>query len=262
MTKIKVFDLPTRLFHWCFAGLFVTIYFITNTFDDESTVFTAHMLLGLMLVFITFLRLIWGVMGSKYARFSSFVLAPRDLLAYLKAVLTGTTEAKVGRNPASSWAALTMMGLGFGLGGTGYLMATGRSTDTLEEVHELMANGFLVVALLHIGGIVLHMVRHKDKMGLSMIHGFKNATDTTTGISHSYRAVGLGFMVLIALFTGALLHGYTPANQSLHLFGQTLQLSEDAREGESGEEYEERSGSEDRDDQESEATEREEDDDD
>ena len=76
MRKQLIYDLPTRIFHWGFAGLFVFVIFIAKTVDDENPVFSYHMLAGLMLGGLVTLRIIWGFFGTKYARFSSFALHP------------------------------------------------------------------------------------------------------------------------------------------------------------------------------------------
>ena len=86
MNKKNAFDLPTRVFHWVFAILFVAAFTIANTIDDDSKWYTLHSLSGIMMVFLIFLRGIWGFVGSKYARFSSFKLNPSDLIKYLKSI--------------------------------------------------------------------------------------------------------------------------------------------------------------------------------
>ena len=119
MKAVRVYDLPTRVFHWCFAVLFVTAYAIANLVDDESARFAWHMLAGIALGVAVLLRLVWGVVGTRHARWSDLSLDPRQLAAYLKGVVAGGGRRWVGHNPASSWAALTMMALALALGGSG-----------------------------------------------------------------------------------------------------------------------------------------------
>ena len=109
MRKQLIYDLPTRIFHWAFAGLFVFAFFIAKTVDDENPVFSYHMLAGLMLGGLVTLRIIWGFLGTNYARFSSFALHPKDLIQYLTGILSGNKKRWAGHNPTSSWAALIMM---------------------------------------------------------------------------------------------------------------------------------------------------------
>ena len=110
MQKVKVYDLPTRVFHLFFGVLFATSFLIGKFIDDESAIYAYHMLSGLMMVFMVILRIIWGIIGSKYAKFSSFKLNPKDLVKYFKNVLSGKTKRELGHNPASSFAAMPSFG--------------------------------------------------------------------------------------------------------------------------------------------------------
>ncbi len=222
-----VYDLPTRLFHWLFAGSFIGAYLIASTVSEESASFPLHMLLGLGLCFLVVLRLVWGLVGTRNARFSSFALKPRDLLDYFRSIATGK-GGKVwgGHNPASSWAAIIMLALAAGLGITGLAMTVGGDPEGLEEVHELLANAFLAVALLHIAGVALHTVRHRDGFPLSMVDGHKDLPDGRDTIPASRMAVGLTLLVLAGSFGVYIATHYTPASGKLELFGQTLQLAE------------------------------------
>lgn len=225
-TKVKVYDLPTRLFHWSFAGLFLGAFWIAKTIDEESPAYAFHMLLGLVLVATVLLRGIWGTFGSKYARFSSFALKPAECFGYFRALLLGRTERRLGHNPASSWAAVIMMGLALGLGVTGILMATGGDKEVIEEIHELFANAFLVVVIAHVAGVLLHMFRHRDGIGLSMIHGGKTAIDGESGIARSHAGAGLLYVAILAVFALHISKNYDATTQSLILFGNTLRLGE------------------------------------
>lgn len=82
MAKVKAYDLPTRVFHWIFALLFITSYSIVNFVDDESAIYAYHMISGMVIAFMATLRILWGFSGTTYARFSSFMLKPNDLINY------------------------------------------------------------------------------------------------------------------------------------------------------------------------------------
>ncbi|MCC7442700.1 MAG: cytochrome b/b6 domain-containing protein [Bdellovibrionales bacterium] len=226
MKNTRVYDWPTRIFHWLFAGSFVAAFVIAKYFDDESAYFPVHMLLGLVLVGLVSLRVVWGFIGSRYARFSAFRLRPAELAAYFKNLLTGKGERFLGHNPASSWAAITMMALTLGLGTTGYLMTTGGNMEFIEEVHELLGNVFVVVVIAHVAGILLHTLIHRDWIGLSMIHGGKRPVGLEPGIARSHGALGLLFLSLVGGFVFHLNKNYDPTRQTLNFLGSTLQLGE------------------------------------
>jgi cytochrome b/DNA-binding CsgD family transcriptional regulator len=219
MKKLRVYDLPTRVFHWVFVGLFVGAFFISKVFDDDSSAYPYHMLMGLMLASAVFLRMVWGFVGSRYARFSSFALRPSDLVNYFKDLVAGKAAQKLGHNPASSWAALTMMGLALALAVSGYLMTQGSELkESLEDIHELLANAFMIVAIAHVSGIILHSFTHRDAIGLSMIHGKKVSLSPGGGIDKSYPVIALIFLVLISLIgIFLLLRGSFTLKSSLEL---------------------------------------------
>lgn len=226
MRNNLVYDLPLRVFHWLFAALFVSAFLIAKTIDDESALFSYHMLAGILLGFVVSLRLLWGFVGSKHSRFSSFALHPRDLLNYFLAIFSGDRRRWSGHNPASSWAAILMFGLALGLGTTGILMANGLK-ESLEDLHELLANGFLVVVLLHIAGVVLHSLRHRDGLALSMIDGAKINVPAEERISKSRPAVAILFLLATIAFATFLMNNFDSRQQTLNIFGTTLQLGED-----------------------------------
>jgi cytochrome b len=229
-----VYDFTTRIYHWLFAGLFIVAFAIAKTVDDESPTFAYHMLAGLLLAFTVLLRLVWGVAGTRYARFSSFALNPKDLVSYFTGIVTGDKRRWAGHNPASSWVALVMMALALGLGVTGYLMANGQK-ESFEDIHELLANGFLVVVLLHVAGVILHALRHRDGIGFAMLNGKKTDLTPTASIASARPGAALLFVVLVASFSMYLAKNYDTQRQSLSLFGSTLQLGESEDGGEGGE---------------------------
>lgn len=226
MKKILVYDIPTRLFHWIFATLFIGSFLIGKNVDDETSLFSYHMILGLTLGFAVLLRIVWGFVGSRYARFSSFSLKPSDLIGYFKSAFTSLTKRQLGHNPASSWAALVMMVWALVLGVTGYLMTNADMKESLEDIHELFANTFLLVAIGHILGILFHTYRHKDPIGLSMVTGEKKDGELTAGILRTYPLVGVTFVLLVGLFAGTLFSSFDVTTKRTKIFGQTLQLGE------------------------------------
>lgn len=225
MKNRLVYDLPMRVFHWLFTVLFIGAFLIAKTVDDESPAFSYHMLAGFLLVFTVLLRIVWGFVGTKYSRFSSFALHPKDLVSYFTTMLSGEKRKWAGHNPASSWASLAMFACALGLGVTGYLMASGQK-ETFEDLHELFANGFLVVVLMHVAGIILHSFRHRDGIAFSMIHGEKNEVEAHDSISSSGMGFALLFVGLVITFSSYLARNFDAQKQTLNLFGSTLQLGE------------------------------------
>jgi len=222
MKKGLVYDLPTRLFHWLFSSLFISAFAIAKLIDDESVVYTYHMLLGLMLGFLVLLRVAWGIWGTQYALFRHFKWDPKELFQYFWGIFKGLEKHWAGHNPASSWAALVMMGCALGSVTTGVLMGAGLAKEDMEDIHELFANGFALTALAHVLGIAIHTLRFRDGIGWSMVHGRKAAIKREETISNSYGAVAvLGFLLVIGF--GVYLVRHYEAG-TLHLWGVHLTL--------------------------------------
>lgn len=225
MRSALVYDIPTRIFHWMFSGLFLMSFIIAKTVDDEAVAFSYHMLAGLLLGGLVLWRLVWGVVGSRHARFSGFQLNPFDLKDYMWGILSGSRKRWAGHNPASSWAAITMFLLALGLAATGYLMATGNK-EAFEDIHEFMANAFIVVVALHVAGVIFHSVRHQDGIAFSMIDGKKEPVLEGGDIPS---ARGFAAVLLLALVVSGsiyLVRSFDPQQRTIHLLGQTLQMGD------------------------------------
>lgn len=228
MRKTLVYDLPTRLFHWLFSGLFLVSFIIAKTVDDESLTFSYHMLSGLLLGGLVIWRLIWGVIGSEHSRFSGFNLHPSDLKDYFLGILSGSQKRWSGHNPASGWAAIALFTLALGLAVTGYLMTTGQK-EAFEDLHEFFANTFVIVTIMHVAGVILHSLRHQDSIALSMIDGKKELPNSIS-IS-STRPFGAIFLMALVVSMGLyLFKNFDSSTQTLKIFGQTLQLGENEQE--------------------------------
>lgn len=233
-----VYDLPLRLFHWIFAGFFVMAFVIAKTVDDESPTYVYHMLAGLMLGFTVLLRIIWGLFGTKHARFSGLALDPRDVFSYFLGIVKGEKRKWAGHNPASSWVALVMFFLALGLGVTGYLMTTGQK-EAFEDIHEVFANTFLVVVLMHVAGVIVHSLRYRDMIALSMVDGKKSEVSPSEVISSSRPVIAVLFIVLLAGFANYLARNFDQQKQTLHAFGAVLQLGEGGEQNQGSEHEEE-----------------------
>lgn len=216
-----IYDLPTRIFHWLFLGLFVLALLLAKTGEQGTTAFSFHMMAGLGLGFLLGLRLIWGLVGTRHARFSDFRLHPRALAAYIRGGLKATT----GHNPASSWSSVLMMLLAAGLAITGWMQATGSTGERLAGFHELMANGFMLIALAHVAGITFHTLRRSERLALSMIDGRKAQGSPADEIASSRRPYGFALLAVFAAFAAYLLVRFDREEHSLQLLGQSLDLS-------------------------------------
>lgn len=168
---MRVWDPLVRLFHWSLVLGFAMAWFSANRAED------LHVWVGYAAGGLILLRLIWGIIGSRYARFSSFVRDPRGVAAYVAEILKGREARYVGHNPAGGAMVLALMAGVLGLGVTGWMQFTDTwyGVDWVSNLHSLIAHGMLVLIFIHLGGVALASVRHRENLVRAMITGRKRA---------------------------------------------------------------------------------------
>jgi cytochrome b len=223
MKLIRVYDLPTRLFHATFSLSFIAAFIIAKALDDESAVYGYHMILGMIMAFAVILRIIWGFVGSEHARFKSFALDPKELIAYIKSAVQSKTKKYVGHNPGSSYVALLMFACSLMLVFSGYNMVTKNYKYIFEEVHEIVAHLFLLLSIAHILGIALHTIKHKEIIGLSMLNGNKQVEGDQKTVSNHLIA-GIIYVLLLAGVASTLVRNYNLSTGELTLGSKVYNL--------------------------------------
>lgn len=182
---IKVWDPLIRIFHWVLVVAFFIAYFTEDDF------LTLHIYAGYSIVWLVFIRIIWGFIGTHYARFSNFVTPPRIAWQYLKDTLKLRAKRYLGHNPAggimvilllislliSAVTGIALYGaaesagpLGGWLGNTGELWE-----DALEEVHEFFANFTVLLIVIHVLGVLIESLLHRENLVKAMFTGNKPA---------------------------------------------------------------------------------------
>jgi cytochrome b len=193
--RILVWDVPTRVFHWllaaAFAGAFLT--------GDSERWRDIHLLLGYSFAGLIVFRVVWGLIGTRYARFRSFVFRPREVLAYARSLLTRSPRHYLGHNPLGSLVIFLLLGLGMvtALSGWEYYAEVGG--EWLEEVHEAAAFAMLGLVGLHIAGVVMSSLLHRENLVRAMITGRK-AGEASQGIARGYGWLGLLLLAGVGVF--------------------------------------------------------------
>jgi len=188
-TRILVWDVPTRVFHWLLAGSFAGAFLTA-----ESEMFRdVHVLLGYTMLGLIGFRLVWDLIGTRYARFSSFLFGPSKVVAYLKSLLTGSPQHYVGHNPAGSWAIYGLLLLGLLSGATGYAVYNQTGGEWLEELHEGAANTMLALVVVHVAGVLVSSLLHRENLVRAMIYGYKNG-DASQGVRRAHWLIGAGVL--------------------------------------------------------------------
>ena len=210
---IKVWDIAIRVFHWTLVGCYAL------AFISSENIPKLHVFFGYSVLFLVLFRILYGFVGSKYARFSDFLYRPTQITDYLKGLLIGRPKHYIGHNPAGgfmivilllSLLSLTLTGLkAYGVKGHGPLAkheisfmskAFADSDDKhdhnehdsrkqlspknhrteknerdefWEEVHETIAHFTLFLISIHILGVLVSSLVHRENLIKAMITGRK-----------------------------------------------------------------------------------------
>jgi len=189
--KMRVWDPLIRIFHWALVAAF-TIAFFT---DDEDLLLP-HVWAGYVVVGLLIFRLLWGFVGSAHARFSDFVFAPSRVVSYLWDTFQGDAKRYLGHNPAGGWMiillllTLTLLSLtGLVLYGAdnhagplaGLMAGAGRDVEgVFEGLHEFFANFTIFLVIIHVAGVVVESILHKENLAWAMVSGYKRTAGAET----------------------------------------------------------------------------------
>lgn len=217
-SRILVWDLPTRLFHWSlalsFAGAWLT--------SESERYADLHAMLGYTLLGLIAFRLVWGFVGSRYARFADFAYSPAAVMAYLKSLLAKPRHY-LGHNPAGAMAIFLLLGLGIATGVSGWLTYNEIGGEWLEEAHELFANAMLVVVGVHVAGVIVSSWLHRENLARAMVTGYKQG-EPEQAIGKRRGLAAALLMTALAGFWGLWFNG----NIDPLMNGQTLAHAGDA----------------------------------
>lgn len=189
-----VWDAPTRVFHWLlgatFAGAFLTA--------ESERWRQVHTTLGYTLAALVAFRLLWGWLGTRHARFASFVRGPRAVAGYVRALVAGKPRHYAGHNPAGAISIVLLLGLGAAVASSGWLLET-LDVHALEELHEGIANAMLAIVGLHVAGVAASSWLHRENLVAAMVDGRKRAP-AREGIRRPWRAVAVAMVLAVLAF--------------------------------------------------------------
>ncbi len=204
--RIFVWDLPTRVFHWLlvlsYAGAWLT-------FDDNRYLY-AHVFAGYTFFGLLVFRLLWGMVGSRYARFHAFAYDWPSVWAYLRALLTGNAARHIGHNPAGSWMIFLIIGLGFVVSIAGVVTLGGEEQHgpfkgllafaagtNIKEIHEGAAWLLLAMTGLHVVGVITESFLRRENLVTAMITGYKLG-DKNEAVNRPYALIAVVMLLMVA----------------------------------------------------------------
>ena len=214
VSKVRIWDLPTRLFHWSLAVCFVGLV-VSGQIGDAAMVW--HFRLGYAALSLLLFRVVWGFVGGHWSRFSAFVVGPTAIWRYLQG--RGTTVQSVGHNPLGALSVLGLLGFAVlqvatGLFSDDEIATTGPLAKMAPSVwvgratyyHSAIGKYVLIaLVLLHIGAIIFYRVRHKKKLVLAMVVGDKELAESFEDARDDGRSrllAGVVFAVCAGLVAG------------------------------------------------------------
>ena len=207
MKVVRVWDLPTRLFHWalviCFTGLFITGKAGGSAMDW-------HFRLAYVMASLLLFRLIWGLIGGHWSRFSSFASSPRSLIDYLKG--QGNAGQGAGHNPLGAWSVFAMLFFLLAQVGTGLFAedkgdAFGPLSKFVSGATVRLATGYhknvgqtvlLVLVVLHLAAIAFYYFLKRDNLVKPMVAGDKLVAANVNSSRDDALSRIVGALVLLA----------------------------------------------------------------
>ena len=190
--EVLVWDAPVRVFHWlmvlCFAGAYMTA--------EGQTWRLAHVTLGYTMAGLLAFRLVWGLAGTRYARFSSFVRGPQAVMAYVRSMLRGQPEHHTGHNPAGAVAIVAMLALTVAIDASGWAAYNDIAGEWVAELHEIVSNTMLLVVGVHVAGVLVASALHRENLARSMVTGYKLGTPDEA-IRSTWRALAVVILAAV-----------------------------------------------------------------
>jgi len=195
--RVLVWDAPVRVFHWLmvlsFAGAYLTA--------ESERWRLAHVTLGYTLAGLVAFRILWGLVGTRHARFASFVRGPGAIARYLGSLLRGRPEHHSGHNPAGALAIVALVLLALAVSASGWATYQDIGGHWLEEAHEAAASLMLAVVGVHVAGVVVGSWLHRENLVRSMVTGRK-AASPQDAIRSAWRSVAALMVVAVIGFWG------------------------------------------------------------
>jgi len=183
-STIRVWDPLVRVFHWSLVLFFLVAYLTEDEFVG------LHVWSGYTVAMLVGFRLLWGLIGTRYARFTRFVRSPSTVMDYIKGMLRFRVPHYLGHNPAAGAMviALLLSLILVSLSGMSIIAAEGQGplagsffaqldAEWMEEIHEFFANLTLLLVLLHVAGVVFSSFIEGQNLPKAMVTGNKQYRD-------------------------------------------------------------------------------------
>jgi cytochrome b len=205
--KTRIWDLPTRVFHWALAFCVVCLL-ITGFRGGDAMPW--HYRFGYCVLTLLMFRLVWGVVGGKWSRFASFVYAPSSILRYMKG--QGDALHSVGHNPLGAFSVFAMLAMllvqvSTGLISDDEISAAGPLTKFVSNATVSLASSYhvtigkvlvIVLVITHLVAIVFYLYKKRENLIKPMLHGDKLLPNSTPASADTAATRTLALAILLA----------------------------------------------------------------
>ncbi len=207
MVRVKVLDLPVRVFHWVLAAL-VCFSWWSGTQGGDMTLMTYHLWSGYSILTLLLFRIAWGFVGSTHARFSDFLYGPRAIIEFTKTLPRREAARFAGYNPLGGLSVLLIfvsIALQIGTGlfanddivteGPLYKWVSKGTSDFLTTIHSYNFYVLLVLVSLHVAAVLFHLAYKSENLLTPIFTGNKLLSqDAASAETHDPR-LGLALLV-------------------------------------------------------------------
>jgi cytochrome b len=169
---ILVWDFPIRVFHWLLVISFTGAW-LTSESEAQQLI---HYAFGYSACAIILFRIVWGVVGTRYARFTQFIKGPAATWQHIKSLLVGKQPPGLGHNPAGALVMVSLMILILFIGLTGYGIVKDVLGELMSGAHEAISNLALGFVFIHIAAAIIMSFLQKENLVRSMITGIKQGS--------------------------------------------------------------------------------------
>jgi cytochrome b len=170
---IRVWDPFVRAFHWALAASFAVAWATSENWEG------VHDAAGYVAGGLVLLRILWGFVGPRYARFAQFVRPPGSVIDYLRAIKDGSERRYIGHNPAGGAMIVILLAALAATAVSGWLMTTDAfwGSTVMQRCHSALAHGVLALVVLHLAGVGLASLRHHENLVRAMVVGVKRPAE-------------------------------------------------------------------------------------
>ena len=206
IAHVQVWDVPIRIFHWAAVGLVGTSWVTA-----EMGLVRVHLWSGSVLLALILFRIAWGFVGSTTARFGEFIGHPRQVIAYIRALLRGDKPLHAGHNPAGGWmvvALLTMLTVQAVTGlfsnddihfnGPLSMLVSKDVSDRLTDLHGSLFNVILLLVWVHVVAVFFYRFVKGEDLIVPMVTGTKPVASVPSGVTLRFARVSLALLLLLA----------------------------------------------------------------